>query len=109
MQYENHKTDGAIVSYKYSYDNFIGGEYKPPVNGNYFENPSPVTGEVFCEIARSTKEDVELALDAAHKAKEAWGTTSVAERANMLNKIADRKIGRASCRKECRCRWWPDD
>ncbi|HLS66034.1 MAG TPA: aldehyde dehydrogenase [Pseudogracilibacillus sp.] len=89
MQYANPNTDGAIVSYKDRYDNFIGGEYKPPVNGNYFENPSPVTGEVFCEIARSTKEDVELALDAAHKAKEAWAKTSPTERANMLNKIAD--------------------
>src|SRR5690625_4084066 len=109
MRYANPNTEGAVVHFKERYDNYIGGEYVPPTNGNYFENVSPVTGEVFCEIARSTKEDVELALDAAHKAKEEWGKTSVAERANMLNKIADRKIGRASCRKECRCRWWPDD
>ena len=65
-------------------------KYRPPVNGQYFENVSPVTGEVFCEVARSTKEDIELALDAAHKAKEAWGRTSVTERALLLNKIADR-------------------
>ena len=90
MRYANPNTEGSVVSFKDRYDNFIGGEYVPPTNGKYFENPSPVTGEVFCEIARSTKEDVELALDAAHKAKDAWGTTSVAERANMLNKIADR-------------------
>ena len=70
MKYANPNTEGSIVQFKKRYDNFIGGEYVPPVNGQYFENVSPVTGEVFCEIARSTKEDVELALDAAHKAKE---------------------------------------
>lgn len=90
MRYANPNTSEAIVSFKRKYDNFIGGEYRAPVNGQYFENISPVTGEVFCEVARSTKEDVELALDAAHKAKEAWGQTSVAERALLLNKIADR-------------------
>jgi len=89
MRYANPNTNGSVVSFKERYDNFIGGEYVPPVNGKYFENPSPVTGEVFCEIARSTKEDVELALDAAHKAKESWGKASVQERANILNKIAD--------------------
>src|SRR6187551_2373015 len=83
-------TDGAIVNYESRYDNYIGGEYVPPVKGQYFENPSPVTGQNFCEIARGTAEDVELALDAAHGAADAWGRTSVAERANILNKIADR-------------------
>jgi aldehyde dehydrogenase len=83
-------SDGAIVNYESRYDNWIGGQYVPPVKGQYFENPSPVTGENFCEIARGTAEDVELALDAAHGAADAWGRTSVAERANMLNKIADR-------------------
>jgi aldehyde dehydrogenase len=72
------------------YENFIGGEWVAPSKGDYFENPSPVTGRNFTEIARSTGEDVDLALDAAHGAKRAWGKTSVAERAVILNKIADR-------------------
>jgi aldehyde dehydrogenase len=83
-------SDGAIVNYETRYDNWIGGQYVPPVKGQYFANPSPVTGENFCEIARGTAEDVELALDAAHGAADAWGRTSVADRANILNKIADR-------------------
>ena len=83
-------SDGAIVNYESRYDHWIGGEYVPPVKGQYFENPSPVTGQNFCEIARGTAEDVERALDAAHGAADAWGRTSVAERANILNKIADR-------------------
>ncbi|WP_045875431.1 aldehyde dehydrogenase [Pseudofrankia sp. DC12] len=81
---------GSPVSYASRYDNIIGGEYTPPVQGRYFENPSPVTGETFTEIARSSAEDIELALDAAHAAAPAWGRTSVAERAVVLNKIADR-------------------
>ena len=81
---------GSVVTYASRYDNIIGGEYVAPVKGQYFENPSPVTGEIFCEIARSTAEDIELALDAAHKAAPAWGKTSTAERAVILNKIADR-------------------
>ncbi|CDQ38976.1 MULTISPECIES: acetaldehyde dehydrogenase ExaC [Virgibacillus] len=90
MKYANPNTAGAVVDFKEKYDNFIGGEYRPPANGKYFENVSPVTGKVFCEMARSTKEDVEAALDAAHEAKESWGKTSVTERALMLNRIADR-------------------
>ncbi len=82
--------DGSKVTYRPRYDNWIGGEYVAPVKGNYFENPSPVTGQTFCEVAASTAEDIDLALDAAHKAAPAWGKTSVAERANILNKIADR-------------------
>jgi len=78
------------ISLKNSYDNFIGGKWVPPVRGQYFDNPSPITGERFCEVARSTAEDIELALDAAHAAKDAWGRTSVAERSLILNKIADR-------------------
>ncbi len=78
------------VSVESRYGNFIGGEFVPPSKGEYFENPSPVTGQVFTEIARSTGEDIELALDAAHGAKRAWGRTSAAERAVILNKIADR-------------------
>ncbi len=83
-------TDGAIVSYESRYDHYIGGEYVPPAKGQYFTNPSPVTGQDFCEIARGTADDVEKALDAAHGAADAWGRTSPAERANILNKIADR-------------------
>jgi aldehyde dehydrogenase len=83
-------SDGAIVNYESRYDHWIGGEYVPPAKGQYFGNPSPVTGQDFCEIARGTAEDVEKALDAAHGAAPAWGRTSVAERANILNKIADR-------------------
>jgi acyl-CoA reductase-like NAD-dependent aldehyde dehydrogenase len=63
----------------------------PPVEGQYFDNVSPVTGKPFCQIARSGAADIELALDAAHKAaKDAWGRTSVTERSNILLKIADR-------------------
>ena len=83
-------TEGSKVTYKPRYDNWIGGTYVAPVKGQYFENPSPVNGKVFCEVARSTAEDIELALDAAHAAAPAWGKTSVTERANTLNKIADR-------------------
>src|SRR5215213_5098887 len=83
-------TEGSVVSYKSRYDNWIGGEYVAPVKGEYFENPSPVNGKVFCEVARGTAEDIELALDAAHAAAPAWGKTSVTERANILNRIADR-------------------
>jgi aldehyde dehydrogenase len=81
---------GSKVTFRSRYDNFIGGEWIAPVRGEYFGNPSPVNGEVFCEVARSTAEDIEKALDAAHAAKEAWGRTSVAERSRILNQIADR-------------------
>ncbi|MDF2497060.1 MAG: aldehyde dehydrogenase [Arthrobacter koreensis] len=80
----------ALVSFKPRYENWIGGEWVAPVKGGYFENVSPVTGKVFCEVARGTSEDIDLALDAAHKAAPSWGKTSVAERANILNRIADR-------------------
>ena len=72
------------------YDNYIGGEWRAPKAGKYFDNISPITGQPVCEIARSDASDVEAALDAAHAAKEAWGRTSPAERAQILNKIADR-------------------
>ncbi|PRQ06629.1 acetaldehyde dehydrogenase ExaC [Enhygromyxa salina] len=88
--YKFPNTDGANVKFASRYLNYIGGEWTEPRKGQYFENPSPVTGESFCEIARSSAEDIELALDAAHAAKSAWGKTSVAERALILNKIADR-------------------
>ena len=88
--YANPGTEGAKVSYQSRYENWIGGEWVAPVQGQYFENPSPVNGQTFCEVARSSADDVELALDAAHAAAPAWGKTSVAERAVILNKIADR-------------------
>ena len=78
------------VEFKKRYDNFIGGQFVPPASGRYFDNPSPVTGQTFCEVARSNAEDVEKALDAAHAAKDAWGRTSASERSNILLKIADR-------------------
>ncbi|MFH5822370.1 aldehyde dehydrogenase family protein [Georgenia sp. AZ-5] len=83
-------TEGAVMSYEARYDNYIGGKWVPPVKGQYFGNPTPVTGEVFCEVARGTAEDIELALDAAHAAAPAWGRTSAAERAHVLNLVADR-------------------
>ena len=81
---------GSYASpFKTRYDNFIGGTFVPPVNGRYFDNITPITGEVICEVARSDAMDVELALDAAHAAREAWGRTSAADRSNTLLKIAD--------------------
>lgn len=72
------------------YDNFIGGSWVAPAKGQYFTNITPVTGKPLCEVARSTAEDIEIALDTAHVAREKWGRTSPAERALILNKIADR-------------------
>ncbi|RJF95244.1 aldehyde dehydrogenase [Noviherbaspirillum saxi] len=81
---------GIKNPFKQRYDNFIGGKFVAPVKGEYFENVSPVIGKSFCEVARSSAEDVELALDAAHAAKKEWAKTSPAARAIILNKIADR-------------------
>ncbi|WP_424939025.1 aldehyde dehydrogenase [Aliiroseovarius sp. S253] len=82
---------GAFASpFKTRYDNYIGGKFVPPVEGKYFDNITPISGEVVCEVARSSAADVELALDAAHAAKEAWGKTSATERSNLILKIADR-------------------
>ncbi|CAM3547955.1 aldehyde dehydrogenase family protein [Micrococcus luteus] len=83
-------TEGAKVEFKSRYEHFIGGEWAPPVKGQYFENVTPVTGKVFCEVARGTAEDIDAALDAAWKAAPAWGATSAAERALVLHRIADR-------------------
>ena len=80
----------ALMAYQPRYDHWIGGEYVAPAGGRYFENPTPVTGQNFTEIARGTAEDVERALDAAHAAAPGWGRTSPAARAEILNKIADR-------------------
>lgn len=76
--------------FKLKYGNYIGGEWREPVEGKYFENLTPVTGGKLCDIPRSNEKDVNLALDAAHAAKEKWGRTSVAERSNILMKIAQR-------------------
>jgi len=78
------------TSLRSRYDNFIGGEWVAPAKGQYFVNNSPINDEPLCEVARSTAEDIETALDAAHKAKKAWASTSAADRANILLKIADR-------------------
>src|ERR1700738_488774 len=80
----------ALMSYDSRYGNFLGGEGAPPVGGEYFENPTPVTGQTFCEVPRSNDADIDKALDAAHAAASQWGKTAAAERANILNKIADR-------------------
>ena len=90
MRYADPGTPGSKVTFKKRYQNFIGGKWVDPVKGQYFDNVTPVTGKPFCEIPRSDAADVEKALDAAHAAKDAWGKTSYAERAVMLNKIADR-------------------
>jgi len=76
--------------FKARYDNFIGGDWAAPVAGEYFDNIAPMTGKKICEIARSGADDIEMALDAAHAAAPAWGATSTTERANILNRIADR-------------------
>jgi aldehyde dehydrogenase len=78
------------TAFRARYENFIGGRWVAPVNGVYFDNITPVTGGILCEVPRSNAADIELALDAAHAAKDAWGRTSPAERAVILNQIADR-------------------
>lgn len=83
-------TDNSPIDVKTQYGHFIGGEWVSPSNGAYFENITPVTGQVFTEIARGTSEDIDLALDAAHRAAPAWGNTSATERSNILLRIADR-------------------
>ncbi|MBE9525629.1 MAG: aldehyde dehydrogenase [Proteobacteria bacterium] len=90
MIYAKPGQDGSVVTFKSKYENYIGGKWVAPVKGIYFENTTPVTGEKICDIPRSSAEDIELALDAAHAAKDAWAKTSVTERSNMLLKIADR-------------------
>lgn len=90
MSLDTLKALGVTIPFKTKYDNFIGGKFVAPVNGEYFDVISPITGTSFTQAARSGAEDVELALDAAHAAADAWGTTSVTDRANLLLKIADR-------------------
>ena len=81
---------GAKIAYKAQYNNFIGGQWVAPVKGEYFDVITPISGKAYTKAARSSAEDVELALDAAHAAADAWGKTSPAERSNLLLKIADR-------------------
>ncbi|HZR72711.1 aldehyde dehydrogenase [Bradyrhizobium sp.] len=90
MDAKTDQTSNLKSPFKPRYENFIGGKWVAPTAGKYFVNPSPVTGRSICEIPRSDAQDIEKALDAAHAAKDAWGRTSPAERANILNKIADR-------------------
>jgi aldehyde dehydrogenase len=81
---------GATIEYGNRYDNFIGGRWVPPVKGQYFDVVTPITGQPYTQVARSTAEDIELALDAAHAAADRWGRTPAADRSNVLLKIADR-------------------
>jgi len=90
MLYASPNTPGATLAYKTQYDNFIGGRFVPPVKGEYFDIITPISGQVYTRAARSTAEDIELALDAAHAASAQWGATNAAARANILLKIADR-------------------
>lgn len=90
MIYANPNTAGAPIQFKAQYQNFIGGAFTAPIKGQYFDVITPINGQVFTQAARSSAEDIELALDAAHAASTAWGKTSTTERSNILLKIADR-------------------
>ncbi|WP_392507472.1 aldehyde dehydrogenase family protein [Naumannella halotolerans] len=83
-------TEGSPITLQDRYDNWINNEWVPPTKGEYFENPSPVNGKVYTEVARSSAEDIEKALDAAWQAFPAWSKTSVTERSNLLLQMADR-------------------
>src|SRR6266566_4451514 len=89
MKYVPPGQQGSIVSVQPRYENFIGGKWLPPSAGKYSVNLSPATAKPICEVADSTPEDIETALDAAHAAKDAWGETSAAGRAKVLNAVAD--------------------
>jgi len=89
MKYTPPGQPGSLVSVEPRYENFIGGKWLPPAMGKYRVNLSPATAKPICEVAESTPEDVELALDAAHAAKDEWGEKPGAQRAAVLNKIAD--------------------
>ena len=90
MLYAMPGSENALFEFKSRYENYIGGDWVAPAEGRYFENITPVTGEVFCEIPRSGDADLAKALDAAHAAADGWGKTSAAERSNVLLKVADR-------------------
>ncbi|MFD2178166.1 aldehyde dehydrogenase family protein [Veronia pacifica] len=89
MIYVRPNEDGALASFKPKYENYINGKWVPPVKSQYFDNITPVNGSVICQIPKSTSEDVDLALDAAHDAFPTWSLSSVTERSNLLLKIAD--------------------
>ncbi len=90
MVFPNPGSAESPIQFKDRYDNLIGGKWVAPVGGEYFDNITPVTGEAYCQVARSQADDIELALDAAHAAKDGWAATSPTERSNILLKIADR-------------------
>lgn len=90
MIFANPGSPDSLITFKSQYQNYIGGEWVAPVGGQYFDNVSPVNGAVFCQVPRSDRRDIDLALDAAHAAREAWSKTSVTERSNILLKMADR-------------------
>lgn len=90
MIYAYPGTPGATIQYAHHYDNFIGGKWVPPVKGQYFDVITPISGMPYTRAARSSAEDIELALDAAHAAADTWGRTSAGERSSILLKIADR-------------------
>ncbi|PXX70922.1 aldehyde dehydrogenase [Nocardia tenerifensis] len=90
MIYARPGSDAGIVSYATRYDNFIDGDWAAPIEGRYFDNASPVDGETFCTVARSSAADIDLALEAAHAATDRWAATSPAQRAAVLEHIADR-------------------
>jgi aldehyde dehydrogenase len=89
VKYEAPGQPGSIVYVAPRYENYIDGKWVAPVKGAYSVNLSPATAKAICEVPRSTAEDVELALDAAHHAKDAWAETPTAERARLLNAVAD--------------------
>ncbi|MEY3973964.1 MAG: hypothetical protein RIS59_325 [Pseudomonadota bacterium] len=90
MIYAHPGEAGAKIQYKAKYDNFIGGQWVAPIKGQYFDVVTPISGKVYTQAARSTAEDIEAALDAAHAAADKWARTSPTERSNILLKIADR-------------------
>lgn len=90
MRYPNPNTPDSPITFKDRYDNFIGGKWTPPVDGQYFDDLSPIDGKAFAQVADSNAKDIELALDAAHEAFATWGKSSPTERSNLLLKIADR-------------------
>ncbi|MGZ3773294.1 MAG: aldehyde dehydrogenase family protein [Pseudobdellovibrionaceae bacterium] len=90
MLYNEPNSVGSLVQFKNTYGNYIGGRWEEPLSGKYFEVPSPVTGKPYTQVARSDARDIEFALQKAHEAFNNWSKTSIAERSNILNKIADR-------------------
>ena len=90
MIYSPPNTENSLFAFKSIYFNFINGTFTAPLSDRYFDNLSPVDGQIYCKVARSSESDINLALDAAHRAFSTWKKTSVTERANILLKIADR-------------------